>query len=400
VTRWSGVCVLAVLLCGLIPSLPAAAAPSAAGAWAPGPGAVGEDTYDGYIDHPTADARVVSRGTVQVSGWFVDRTAQGWAGADDVEIFLGPMHDGGTLLGHAVFAQPRPDVGAALSNAYWASSGWTASISTSALVPGSDALFVYVHAPAKGWWYKSVTISVSSGATSQPVASSLGYDLSYPQCGTADPSPTAFGIVGVNGGRAFTDNPCLARQYVWALTATSPVQPHVAFYMNTGNPGPSASPHWPAAGTAGPRPCDGSWSGACAYDYGWLAAQDAVGRARAVAGGMANQVPWWLDVEIENSWSDDTMTNSADLQGAVAYLRSVGVGSVGIYALSSGWETIIGTPSATAPASGPFAALLTWRPGARSLAEAPGWCARTVTGGPVKFTQYPVGSVDADYPCF
>lgn len=388
---------VAVLLVGLLLPVSADAAPSAAGGWLPGPGAAGENTYDGYIDLPAADAQVGTRGAVQVSGWVVDRTAQGWAGADDVEIFLGLMSDGGTLLGHAFFAQPRPDVGAALGSPYWAASGWTAAIPTSALVPGSNTLSVYTHSPTKGWWYKQVTVSVGSGATSQGVASSLGYDLSYPECAAADPGRPAFGIVGVNGGRAFTGNPCLAREYSWALTATSPVQPHLAFYMNTGNPGPGASPHWPAAGTVAPQPCDGSANGACAYDYGWLAAQDAVARARAVAGGLATQVPWWLDVEVENSWSADTMANSADLQGAVAYLRSVGVASVGIYALSTGWEQIIGT---SAPQNGPFAALLNWRPGARSIAEAPGWCARTVTGGRVKFTQYPLGGFDANYPCF
>jgi len=99
-----------------------------------------------------------------------------------------------------------------------------------------------------------------------------GYDISYPQCGKTLPSKPAFGLVGVNGGLAYSGNSCLASEYAWALTSSSSTQPHVSFYANTGNPGPDVSTHWPARGTATPQPCDGSWSAACAYDYGWYAA--------------------------------------------------------------------------------------------------------------------------------
>ncbi len=69
--------------------------------WLPGPGAVGENTYSGVIDEPAVDARVTRSGALQLAGWFVDRTAEGWAGADDVEIYLGTMGNGGALLSHA-----------------------------------------------------------------------------------------------------------------------------------------------------------------------------------------------------------------------------------------------------------------------------------------------------------
>ena len=36
-----------------------------------------------------------------------------------------------------------------------------------------------------------------------------GADVSYPQCGGALPFGQAFGVVGVNGGRASSRNPCL-----------------------------------------------------------------------------------------------------------------------------------------------------------------------------------------------
>ena len=71
------------------------------------------------------------------------------------------------------------------------------------------------------------------------------------------------------------------------------------------------------------------------HDYGWLAAQDAYARAHSVAGDEAALAPWWLDVEAANSWSGDVITNSADLQGGIDYLRSVNVGAVGIYTRTS-----------------------------------------------------------------
>src|SRR6476660_7913567 len=78
-------------------------------AWTAGPGAALDNTYDGYIDLPTMNATVPT-GTFTVAGWFVDKTAQGWAGADDVQIWQGTMDGGGKLLTKALFAQSRPDV--------------------------------------------------------------------------------------------------------------------------------------------------------------------------------------------------------------------------------------------------------------------------------------------------
>lgn len=41
----------------------------------------------------------------------------------------------------------------------------------------------------------------------------VGYDVSYPQCGGRLPKDLAFGIVGVSDGLAYGQNPCLAQQY-------------------------------------------------------------------------------------------------------------------------------------------------------------------------------------------
>jgi hypothetical protein len=383
------------------------------GSWAPGPAAAADNsTLAGVIDQPAAGASVVT-GNLQLSGWFVDLSAQGWAGADDVEIFLGSMEGGGRPLGHAQATQDRPDVAASLKNPFWSQSGWTANVSTATLPLGPTTLSVYVHTPGKGWWQRQVGITLRAppaaprptrgapapAAPTRPPASPYGNDISYPQCPTgAEPVGPAFAIVGVTGGRPFSPNPCLPRQFVWALTSTSTSQSDVAFYMNTANPGPDTSPNWPAAGSSAPHQCDGSWSADCAYDYGWLTAHDAYNRALGVAGSpMAAQVPWWLDVEAANSWSSDSAVNAADLQGAIAFLRSQNVSAIGIYSTSTDWEALIGPPAATGAL---FGELLNWRPGAANPQDAAAWCSRTVTGGRVKFVQFPSGGFDTDLACF
>src|SRR5439155_7250878 len=60
-----------------------------------------------------------------------------------------------------------------------------------------------------------------------PPPSPTGYDVSYPQCSSTLPKSPTFGIVGVNGGRAYATNACLASEYAWATTSTSTTYPKV-----------------------------------------------------------------------------------------------------------------------------------------------------------------------------
>src|SRR5579884_4121602 len=120
---------------------------------------------------PAAGASVPS-GNFLVSGWFVDKTAQGWAGADDVQVFLGQAGNGGTLVAHGIVAQDRPDMAAAEGNPYFAASGFSALVAPGALPAGNQTLLVYLHTPAKGWWYKSVAVNVSGGAPASPAPAS------------------------------------------------------------------------------------------------------------------------------------------------------------------------------------------------------------------------------------
>lgn len=161
-----------LVLFGLLAALvvPAVASADPLTAWTAGPDAVLDPTYDGFIDVPSMNATVPT-GNFTVAGWFVDKEAQGWAGADNVEVWQGTMDGGGKMLASALFAQNRPDVAAAEGNPFWAASGFNAVVPAGALAAGAQTLSVYAHTPGKGWWYKQVNITASaSAAATAPAA--------------------------------------------------------------------------------------------------------------------------------------------------------------------------------------------------------------------------------------
>ncbi len=144
--------------------------------WTAGPGGVGDNTYDGFVDTPAANASV-PMGSFTVAGWFFDKTAQGWAGADDVEVWQGTMDGGGRQLVKLNFAQNRPDVAGAESNPSAAPSGFNGVVPPNSLGLGPQTLSVYAHTPGKGWWFKQINVTVSTAAPVAPVASTSGSAL-------------------------------------------------------------------------------------------------------------------------------------------------------------------------------------------------------------------------------
>src|SRR6266851_1547392 len=164
-------------LAGLMGALlgPASAAADPLTSWTDGPNAILDPTYAGFIDVPSMNATVAT-GLFTVAGWFVDQTAQGWAGADDVQVWQGTMDGGGKMLAKAVFAQSRPDVASALGNPFFAASGFGAVITANSLAAGAQTLSVYAHTPGKGWWYKqtALTVSASAPTTAAPAAAAPG----------------------------------------------------------------------------------------------------------------------------------------------------------------------------------------------------------------------------------
>jgi hypothetical protein len=162
---------------------------SSQSAWAAGPGAAVDNTFEGYVDSPTGGATIAPGSTVNVDGWFVDTTAQGWAGADQVQVFLGPMGSGGTQLAQGAVAQARPDVANATGNPFWTASGFNVQVPTTSLPGGSQTLNVYVHTPDKGWWFQPVTVDVGSApAGSSSAPAQAGVATGAPQVNVTSPT--------------------------------------------------------------------------------------------------------------------------------------------------------------------------------------------------------------------
>lgn len=238
----------------------------------------------------------------------------------------------------------------------------------------------------------TLTVLPAYAATPAP-AGSTGFDISWPQCPSSFPAGGAFGIVGVTNGLAFSANPCLSGEYAWASS-----RPYAAgLYINTGNP-ETASSNWSGRAGVGPRTCttanltDPS-NVDCAYNYGWNAAADALSVATANVGAAARTLPWWLDVEIANSWNGTPAANSSTVQGYIDYQRSQSTGGVGIYSTGYQWGQITG--GYTVPSSPD------WLAGASSVSEAASLCnpANSFSGGPVQLVQYPSGGFDGNYVC-
>jgi hypothetical protein len=242
-------------------------------------------------------------------------------------------------------------------------------------------------------------------AAASPAPTPLGYDISYPQCGDAYPEAFSFAIVGVNGGRVYSRNPCLGpgdheSQLAWAGA-------DVKLYANTGNPGPGLSRYWPRGQTE-PRACDtaaapGADTVDCAYDYGWNAAAHSfaialnafvrLGLADADAERIPGDPAWWLDVEDVNSWRRDRALNVAALEGAVAYLESMDAAEVGFYSTLRLWNRITGGTDA-------FAEYPSWHAGASDEPDARDRCDdEAFTGGTLRMVQWVEDGVDANVRC-
>lgn len=248
--------------------------------------------------------------------------------------------------------------------------------------------------------------SAPLSAATAPAPTSIGFDVSFPQCASALPSSPGFGIVGVNNGSPLTINNCLARELVWAQSTASGVP---GFYANTGNGGSKYAVGWPKTQTT-PRVCNGANSVACSYDYGWNAASSAFTNAvnaESADGATsptaaAQATPWWLDVETGNAWetieygrtSATEAYDQAMLEGMVASFTALGATHLGIYSTPSMWSEITGGSVSS------LSSIPVWIPGYASLSAAEAACATTsFTGARVAMIQYPSQGYDGDYLC-
>ena len=204
----------------------------------------------------------------------------------------------------------------------------------------------------------------------------VGTDISWPQCGKDYPTNYNFGVVGVTGGKPFTNNDCFGSQFKWATTTgMGPAQ----LYINLDY----------GKSSVGPLECFDSEDGCLAYNYGYSAAASAYRfAARHTAGSSRGIDVWWLDVETDNYWSDDQLANSYVIQGALDYLqRSMGK-TVGIYSTSHQWWLIAGS---YAPPQTP-----NWVAGASNLDDWNKCSAALWAGGTVWAFQYLNLDIDLD----
>lgn len=227
------------------------------------------------------------------------------------------------------------------------------------------------------------------------VAAKHGYDISWPQCPSHVPRGGAFGIVGVNDGIAWSQNPCLATEFRWASSRSSPP----SLYMNTADPGPQST-HWalggPKASTCDPANTDPTSApyAACAYDYGWSTAADALATEAKPVPKAAKRA-WWLDVETGNTWDGSSAANAQDIQGSIDYLHAAGVSTVGVYSTAYQWGVIAGGYAFPTPTP-------EWVAGASNVTQAHANCTSMPFGGaqsPIRLAQYPSGGFDADLTC-
>ena len=254
----------------------------------------------------------------------------------------------------------------------------------------------------------AATLAVPATASAAPTT--VGYDVSYPQCDSSLPRDRAFVVVGVNGGLSTRANPCLSTQLAWAWRSSGavPEQPKAQLYLNTANPGEVRDQvtTWPETGTTPYGDCDGGNSEACSWQYGWERAQNSVTEFFMPAAREAGVDPspyaytWWLDVETMNTWQSGSSAaltrNRAALEGMTSFLTTQG-GQVGLYSTGYQWMQIVGP----VPVDSPLAGRPSWLAGATTLKGARANCSKRplVPGGEVTLTQYVQGDWDRNHSC-
>lgn len=202
-------------------------------------------------------------------------------------------------------------------------------------------------------------------------------DVSWPNCQAKTNDVFAVGIVGVTGGLDFHPNPCAGEEAGWFS--------HYAIYMNTGYPGRASGQKFKSS----PKRCGPKDDQCLGYNYGYNAALYAVRQADLQ---NVHSNLWWLDIEFENSWTDNFLVNRQFVKGATAAIKhEIRSAQVGIYSSRTQWNDLMGPWQNKLP--------VWWATGATKPAAAARFChEKSFTGGPVWLSQYTV-KYDENYPC-
>ena len=220
-----------------------------------------------------------------------------------------------------------------------------------------------------------------AGAASGDADYKFGWDISYPQCGGPYPGGEyAYAIIGINGGRAFKHNRCLADEWRWASSTAA-----AGVYVNVNFPRSNDELARGASSIHQPN-CNGAIS-CIAWNFGWNGIHDSMQYARS----QGVDAPFvWLDVEQLNYWTPNGALNAVVLRGAIDAVRAHGLG-VGVYSTPLQYNRIMG---------GEITGVPVWSAGASSLEGAFRYCTeRSFGGGKVAFVQLLPGQYDPNIAC-
>lgn len=206
---------------------------------------------------------------------------------------------------------------------------------------------------------------------------SNGIDVSYPNCSTKLPVVN-FGIVGLNNGTVYSQNPCAGTQ--------SKNFSNLSFYVNTGLNATTSSVYYSKALSV----CNND-PYCASYKYGYDAGIESVNYAKSLG---INSTKWWLDVETENSWSTNTLLNQRSLQGEYDAILASGANLIGVYSTTAQWQTIAGGWKNNWPSWG----ATTWTTAQQAIKYCTG---HQFTGGPSLLMQYKSNrsKLDQDVAC-
>jgi hypothetical protein len=240
----------------------------------------------------------------------------------------------------------------------------------------------------KQWSRLSIGILTLSCVMGAPVyaaavptykAGQTGVDISWPKANCTVPTRflRSWAIIGVDGGLDFTKNPCLRSEAARVS--------NYSLYANTGYPEDSRGRRFMTT----PKRCTPKDEACIAYDYGYA---NGVYTVKYAAAEGLHATQWWLDVETDNSWTNNIYVNRASIAGEAAAIKhETLIGHVGVYSYPGQWDLLTGN----------------WRNGMPNWA-ATGSLERSVgktfcsgedfTGGGTWLTQYTV-RLDEDYVC-
>jgi LysM repeat protein len=226
---------------------------------------------------------------------------------------------------------------------------------------------------------------IPSGADATPVVSNpyprgaVGFDVSYPNCRSRGIPEAVFAVIGLNGGRPFTTNPCFESEY--AAARASNAQPSI--YLNAAyGPALFAQISDDCRVVSADEPL--SQSGQRAYAVGCSEARAA---GQSLAASPAAVI--WIDVEPANTWSKRQALNRAAIQGFVdELLTETPRPVVGVYSNATSWRQIMGAWDSFGQPE--------WL--ATSAAPDPPGCPEPFSNGPVWMSQHTT-TLDLDIAC-